>query len=124
MLSWSMRPTGQRALGASLDHAFVEILDRDRVPRVEVHSDARRTRARRFYERLGFQPTSVYFVRDLTHPTGEPVRWRGRAADQSRLRLSGGVEGVEGSSGGVAVVGDGEDFGAGVGDEHGVFELG
>ena len=61
-------------LGASLVHAFVEILDRDGVPRVEVHSNARRTRAHRFYERLGFQPTSVYFVRDLTHHTGEPVQ--------------------------------------------------
>jgi ribosomal protein S18 acetylase RimI-like enzyme len=61
-------------LGASLVHAFVEILDRDGVRRVEVHSNARRSRAQRFYERLGFQPTSVYFVRELTRPTGEPVR--------------------------------------------------
>jgi hypothetical protein len=35
-----------------------------------------------------------------------------------------GVEGVEGSGCAVAVCGDGEDLGAGVGDEHGVFELG
>ena len=53
-------------LGASLVHAFVEILHRDGVPRVEVHSNASRPRAHRFYERLGFQPTSVYFVRDVT----------------------------------------------------------
>ena len=61
-------------LGASLVHAFVEILDRDGVPRVEAHSNARRTRAHRFYARHGFQATSAYFVRELTQPTGEPVR--------------------------------------------------
>jgi ribosomal protein S18 acetylase RimI-like enzyme len=51
--------------GASLVHAFTEILERDHVPRVEVHSNGRRARAHRFYERLGFQRTSIYFVRDI-----------------------------------------------------------
>jgi GNAT superfamily N-acetyltransferase len=61
-------------LGASLVRAYVEILDRVGVRRVDVHSNLCRTRAHRFYERLGFRPTSVYFVRDPTHPTGEAVR--------------------------------------------------
>ncbi len=55
------RGVGAALLDAAADHARAHdcIL-------VEVHSNRRRRRARQFYQRHGFEATSVYLVRHLT----------------------------------------------------------
>ena len=52
-------------IGAALVEAAVDIARASQCRLIELHSNHRRTQARRFYERQGFEVTSNYFVRQL-----------------------------------------------------------